>query len=248
MQHERESVVADEVSLAQGMTDWFADYLYGTRAQIDTLPPLTAMRLRRQFGDGDSADHMALIRDNLMVFDDVHQYNIATYICGYPAAVLNVLATEDIEESLRLLDEKFPPPSTIRLPDTLPVHKHSVSVKQPVGVELVKRSVVLGLRSTPETNARTRQAASYRMPITADAISDPSDTSDLDWQQDALCPQTDPEAFFPEQGGSTRDAKKICAACEVRTECLDYALANDQRFGIWGGLSERERRKLRKRA
>ncbi|MGK2853767.1 MAG: WhiB family transcriptional regulator [Microbacteriaceae bacterium] len=70
----------------------------------------------------------------------------------------------------------------------------------------------------------------------------------LAWQSDSLCSQTDPEAFFPEKGGSTRDAKKICASCEVRSQCLDYALQNDERFGIWGGLSERERRKLRKRA
>lgn len=71
---------------------------------------------------------------------------------------------------------------------------------------------------------------------------------ELAWQVDALCAQTDPEAFFPEKGGSTRDAKKVCGACTVKQECLDYALANDERFGIWGGLSERERRKLRKRA
>jgi len=70
----------------------------------------------------------------------------------------------------------------------------------------------------------------------------------LAWQSDSLCAQTDPEAFFPEKGGSTRDAKKICGSCEVRARCLEYALQNDERFGIWGGLSERERRKLRKRA
>ncbi len=70
----------------------------------------------------------------------------------------------------------------------------------------------------------------------------------LSWQDRALCAQTDPEAFFPEKGGSTREAKRVCASCEVRSECLEYALANDERFGIWGGLSERERRKLRRRA
>lgn len=74
------------------------------------------------------------------------------------------------------------------------------------------------------------------------------DENPLAWQSDALCAQTDPEAFFPEKGGSTRDAKKICTSCEVRAQCLEYALQNDERFGIWGGLSERERRKLRKRA
>jgi WhiB family redox-sensing transcriptional regulator len=71
---------------------------------------------------------------------------------------------------------------------------------------------------------------------------------ELDWQERALCAQTDPEAFFPEKGGSTREAKLICAGCEVRAECLEYALAFDERFGIWGGLSERERRRLKRGA
>ena len=74
------------------------------------------------------------------------------------------------------------------------------------------------------------------------------DDGPLGWQERALCAQTDPEAFFPEKGGSTREAKKVCTSCEVRSECLAYALANDERFGIWGGLSERERRKLKRRA
>ena len=68
------------------------------------------------------------------------------------------------------------------------------------------------------------------------------------WQERALCSQTDPEAFFPEKGGSTREAKRVCLTCDVRGDCLEYALHNDERFGIWGGLSERERRKLKKKA
>jgi WhiB family redox-sensing transcriptional regulator len=73
---------------------------------------------------------------------------------------------------------------------------------------------------------------------------------DLAWQDRALCSQTDPEAFFPELGGSSREAKRVCRSCEVRAECLDYVLAHDDigRFGVWGGLSERERRRLRREA
>lgn len=67
-----------------------------------------------------------------------------------------------------------------------------------------------------------------------------------EWQDQALCAQTDPEAFFPEKGGSTREAKHICQACAVRDECLEYALEHDERFGIWGGLSDRERRRLKR--
>lgn len=84
------------------------------------------------------------------------------------------------------------------------------------------------------------------LPLTLGA--DPADEGELGWQADALCAQTDPEAFFPEKGGSTRDAKKVCGACTVKAQCLEYALSNDERFGIWGGMSERERRRLRKRA
>ena len=65
------------------------------------------------------------------------------------------------------------------------------------------------------------------------------------WADQALCAQTDPEIFHPEKGGSTREAKKVCVGCDVRRECLEYALGHDERFGVWGGLSERERRALK---
>lgn len=64
------------------------------------------------------------------------------------------------------------------------------------------------------------------------------------WQFRARCAQTDPDAFFPPKGGSTTEPKRICLSCPVRAECLEYALVNDERFGIWGGMSERERRHL----
>jgi WhiB family redox-sensing transcriptional regulator len=70
---------------------------------------------------------------------------------------------------------------------------------------------------------------------------------DLTWQDQALCAQADPEAWFPEKGGSTRDPKRVCWSCEVRAECLGYALEHDERFGVWGALSERERRRLKNR-
>jgi WhiB family transcriptional regulator, redox-sensing transcriptional regulator len=79
-------------------------------------------------------------------------------------------------------------------------------------------------------------------------VEDDAAVTELQWQERALCAQTDPEAFFPEKGGSTREAKRVCLSCEVRVECLEYALENDERFGIWGGLSERERRRVKKRA
>ncbi|WP_424211024.1 WhiB family transcriptional regulator [Streptomyces sp. BI20] len=63
----------------------------------------------------------------------------------------------------------------------------------------------------------------------------------------ALCAQTGAEFFYPEPGNSVRQAKALCGRCEARAACLEYALEHDERFGVWGGLSERERRALRPR-
>jgi WhiB family transcriptional regulator, redox-sensing transcriptional regulator len=66
------------------------------------------------------------------------------------------------------------------------------------------------------------------------------------WQDQANCLGVDPDLFFPERGASTREAKEVCRGCTVRMDCLEYALVNGEKFGIWGGLSERERRRLRR--
>src|SRR5262245_6827765 len=85
-----------------------------------------------------------------------------------------------------------------------------------------------------------------------------SQTGDKRWQERANCLGVDPDLFFPEGGDSTRDAKTGSRSCEarldwpeygsgeVRLDCLEYALVNGEKFGIWGGLSERERRRLRR--
>jgi WhiB family redox-sensing transcriptional regulator len=65
-----------------------------------------------------------------------------------------------------------------------------------------------------------------------------------DWRDRALCAQVDPDIFFPDKGESSTAAKRVCASCEVRAECLQDALDRGERFGVWGGLSERERRVL----
>jgi len=68
------------------------------------------------------------------------------------------------------------------------------------------------------------------------------DRSRSAWRSAAVCAQVDPEIFYPDKGESTLAAKRVCAGCPVRSECLAEALARRERFGIWGGLSERERR------
>jgi WhiB family transcriptional regulator, redox-sensing transcriptional regulator len=68
----------------------------------------------------------------------------------------------------------------------------------------------------------------------------------LDWQADAECKSTSPHLFFPERGESTKEAKAICGRCPVKAQCLEFAIENFERFGIWGGTSELERRAIRR--
>ncbi|MGA2528920.1 MAG: WhiB family transcriptional regulator [Acidimicrobiales bacterium] len=72
------------------------------------------------------------------------------------------------------------------------------------------------------------------------------DGLDRSWQRRANCMGVDPELFFPERGASTREAKEVCRGCVVREDCLEFAIANSEKFGIWGGMSERERRRVRR--
>lgn len=81
------------------------------------------------------------------------------------------------------------------------------------------------------------------MPVELQAL---LSTVDRTWQSRANCMGVDPELFFPERGSSTREAKEVCRGCVVREDCLEYALANSEKFGIWGGMSERERRRVRR--
>lgn len=73
-----------------------------------------------------------------------------------------------------------------------------------------------------------------------------TERGDTSWQAQGNCLGVDPDLFFPERGGSTREAKGVCQGCVVRDACLEYALVNGEKFGIWGGLSERERRRIRR--
>ena len=66
-----------------------------------------------------------------------------------------------------------------------------------------------------------------------------------EWMADAACTEVgDPDQFFPDKGHATRPARLVCARCGVRAECLQYALDNGERFGVWGGHSVEEREAL----
>jgi len=73
------------------------------------------------------------------------------------------------------------------------------------------------------------------------------DVGERGWLDSALCLQFDGDMWFPEKGASPAPAKLLCGRCDVRAECLEYALETNEEFGIWGGLSTAERRTLRRR-
>ena len=65
------------------------------------------------------------------------------------------------------------------------------------------------------------------------------------WHQHAARAGTDPDLFFPGRGQPITDARRVCATCPVKAECLDYAIRNGETIGVWGGTLERERRAMR---
>lgn len=86
-------------------------------------------------------------------------------------------------------------------------------------------------------SARPGQAqASHRPPIPRNALT---------WQDDALCREMPHELFFPEGSGTPiTEARRVCLACEVREQCLSWALDNREEFGVWGGKSEKQRKRM----
>ena len=68
-----------------------------------------------------------------------------------------------------------------------------------------------------------------------------------EWVVEGLCGEVDPELFYPPPNSAATEAKSVCAACGVRELCLTYALENEERFGVWGGLTPRERKRLMKK-
>ena len=66
-----------------------------------------------------------------------------------------------------------------------------------------------------------------------------------DWSDQAMCKDLDTQMFFPKRGEATKPIKIICSVCPVVKPCLEYAMKSSEKFGVWGGTSERERRRMR---
>lgn len=71
--------------------------------------------------------------------------------------------------------------------------------------------------------------------------------ANMDWEDLARCGEIGGDLFFPEKNQSMQAQKAVCAGCPVSAQCLEWALANDEQFGVWGGLSAAERRRITSR-
>ncbi len=83
--------------------------------------------------------------------------------------------------------------------------------------------------------------------MTVETLDDDATTFALDlgaWVEEGVCASVDPEVWFPPQGGNHADAKRVCGRCPVAQECLDYALATDEEYGVWGGASRLDRERM----
>ena len=67
---------------------------------------------------------------------------------------------------------------------------------------------------------------------------------DFSWRDRGSCRGLDPEVFYPETEEESAAAKRVCAQCHVQTACLEHALAFREKEGVWGGTTERERRRI----
>ncbi len=68
--------------------------------------------------------------------------------------------------------------------------------------------------------------------------------TEITWRNRGACNGLDPAVFFPDSEENAEEAKSICAECVVRLSCLEHALAVRERDGVWGGLTEKERRRM----
>tara|TARA_B100001105_G_scaffold251554_1_gene241504 strand:- start:16322 stop:17023 length:702 start_codon:yes stop_codon:yes gene_type:complete len=218
---ERDSLLSE----AERVVDWLAAVVYLPDRQLEETDAeyLSAGRLS-SLGIKESHEQVRHLQAVFQALPLEHHANALLFYGGYPKEAMAALADGDVATTVELLthiNETLRPPVV--------VERRRV-IAEGIPVALPRR---VGRQAVDEVVAR---------PPTDWGVS----ADGLEWQADALCAETDPEAFFPEKGGSTRAAKQICASCDVTAECLSYALQNDERFGIWGGYSERERRKLKR--
>lgn len=246
----------DPIDDAQAMGEWFADYMYGLIDEIGFVPNITKARIGKLIGpDASLESAVPRLRDMILDFADEvdDQTNAVLYVCGYPDEMIAQFGMGDTDTTVRKIEHYFgavAPHETTELPRPVSIAKKVAqpALRQTVHKSAVKNTCLSKLDEEEDTDFSVMSLKTYELQREryedVRQLGVAAETEHDSWQVKALCKETDPELFFPEKGGSTREAKGVCVGCEVKAECLEHALKSGERFGIWGGLSERERRRV----
>ena len=247
MMSEHNKPKLEPMAQAAQMGEWFTEYQFGHSGEIGFLPDITRQRIEKLFGS-NIADEVAMakLREMIRGFGDDFEMsqNAALYVSGYPEEAIHQFGMGDVEVSIARIGQFFQQQAGAESLETSRGALLPNKIAQPAVRQTVKPPIARMKPQYAPTPPAQRTVLGDGPLDSIDDLAIPQE--DEKWQDKSLCAQTDPEIFFPEKGGSTRDAKRICRGCEVKAECLGYALDNDERFGIWGGLSERERRRLKR--
>lgn len=220
------------------------ELFYWLQSNDDVLPPpmniQAAQRFEVLFGNG--ADLRVAV-ETIRALDPEMEIPLMLMLAGFEESVVRALDSDG------LLDE-----AVVELSKRTEVFRQTEAAYEPapfaVHHEYMESTAAQRDVGTAALDATISAGSHFvRLPVAPldDLMKALSGGDDhITWQDKALCAQTDPEAFFPEKGGSTKEAKRVCAQCGVRDDCLQAALDKDERFGIWGGKSERERRRLKR--
>lgn len=218
---------------AEQLVDWLSDYLTASRLEEqpripDTLPLLTSRRLQALTGDVPVESQLAVTRAAFQGLTTDSQYNAFLYIAGYPLEAIKALG--DVVDD----DERYPIQQLFLAANYV--------MKRSAPPKIVEAHIYM----SADRFAKRFGAAALSEDIQLGGLND----FEEEWKLDGLCNQTDPDVFFPEKGeaANAKAAKSICTKCPVRDECLKSALEGDEPFGIWGGTTERERRKLKRQS
>jgi RNA polymerase primary sigma factor len=141
----------DDLAMAQEMTEWFGDYVFGFSDDIGQIPPITKMRLVRQFGEGDASEQLDKLRQLILTADEAHQPDLGLYICGYPDDAINVLSEAGLGNIETILDGYLPPTVT---PDL-----RLVSSEEPRQPEKAKRPIASPTRRRTVGRQATRSTS-----------------------------------------------------------------------------------------
>ncbi len=240
---ERSGFIEREQEQANGLLAWFQ------RDDEQPVPPMNSATWLRIAVAGIHRDETVLLRTVLLGVEESQRVPLWLHFAGFEEDVIAAIAeqtgSEDIDQCLKAFAEQTSGLFQMR---ELEAQRRRDDTTVLSMIERYGPGEATERPTQPSINRRNPRPIPTVSHLASRArLFGMADTTDLRWYEYALCAQADPEAFYPKKSGSVREAKRVCRSCEVTDQCLEYAMENNERYGVWGGMSVRERRKLEKK-